>query len=350
MLRRSYRLGIFYVMDSKALARRRTVLLLLLPSFLLQPLSLYAFTGTEGASFLEIPVGARPAAMGSAYSALAEDAYAPTWNPAGLGFLDSAQMAGMHMAYLQSTSYEYGSFVYPLGASRGIGFAVQYFQPGTIAGLDANGNSIGDFNGYYANYTIAFGQSFGSTLGVGFSGNMIQTQIDDVSGQAFAGSGGLLFRPNSQWRVAAVVANAGQKLTLLNTGDSLPLVYRIGAAYHPRPSWTLALEGARQVDGLASAHAGVEYETPFGFSFRTGYDTESTRQLSATAGVSLGVSMLLWNQDFSYTWLPMGDLGSSQLFSLVWRFGRSKQKEEDSHQMQRPPKEEDMDLNLDNYR
>ena len=40
--------------------------------------SLQASSGTESASFLDIPVGARPAAMGSAYSALATDAYAPT--------------------------------------------------------------------------------------------------------------------------------------------------------------------------------------------------------------------------------------------------------------------------------
>lgn len=308
-----------------------------------------AFTGTEGASFLELPVGARPAAMGSAYSMLAEDAYAPTWNPAGLAFLDDTQLAGMHMLYLESTSYEYGSFVHPLGAGRGIGFAVQYFRPGNITGLDINGNPIGDIGGSYANYTIAFGQSLGETLGIGFSGNLIRAQIDGVSGHAFAGGGGLLYRPSPRWRLAAVVANAGQKLTLLNSGDSLPLVYRIGAAYHPHHSWTLALEGAKQNDGLTSGHAGVEYETPFGFSFRTGYNSERTRELSPLAGLSFGASMLIWSQDFAYTWLPLGDLGSSHLFSLVWHFGRTHKEEADTKQMQRPPKEEEMDLSPDDY-
>src|SRR6266700_1596617 len=113
----------------------------------LSSMAVHAFTGTEGASFLELPVGARPAALGSAYSMLAEDAYAPTWNPAGLAFLDGAQFAGMHMFYLESTSYEYGSFVLPVGASTGVGFAIQYFQPGAIAGLYASGNPIGSVNG-----------------------------------------------------------------------------------------------------------------------------------------------------------------------------------------------------------
>ena len=288
--------------------------------------------------------------MGSAYAMLAEDAYAPTWNPAGLAFLDSPQVAGMHMLYLENSSYEYGSFVYPLGKSSGIGMAVQYFQPGSIAGLDVYGNPIGNINGYYANYAIAFGQSFGRTLGIGISGNLVRAQIDSVSGQAFAGGGGVLFRPNSQWRVAAVVANAGQRMTFLSESDPLPLIYRVGAAYHPLPPWTIALEGDKQNDGLTSAHTGVEYETPFGFTFRTGYNTERTRELSALSGLSLGVSMLIYNQDFAYTWLPMGDLGSSHLLSLVWHFGRPAQKGEDAKQLQRPPKEEDMDFNLDNAR
>src|ERR1700680_195642 len=55
-----------------------------------------AASGTEGASFLDIPVGGRPAALGSAYSAMATDVYATVWNPAGLGFLRSMEVSGQH--------------------------------------------------------------------------------------------------------------------------------------------------------------------------------------------------------------------------------------------------------------
>ena len=43
-----------------------------------QSVPAWASTGTEGASFLDIPVGAGPAALGAAYTALATNAYAPT--------------------------------------------------------------------------------------------------------------------------------------------------------------------------------------------------------------------------------------------------------------------------------
>src|ERR1700761_5544850 len=87
-------------------------------SSLLLPAGAHASVGTEGAAFLEIPVGAGPAAMGSAYSALATDAYAPTWNPAGLGMVDATGVAAQHLSYLDSMNYEYLSVVQPLPESR----------------------------------------------------------------------------------------------------------------------------------------------------------------------------------------------------------------------------------------
>ena len=59
--------------------------------------------------------------------------------------------------------------------------------------------------------------------------------------------------------------------------------------------------------------------------------------------------MLLWKQDFAYTWLPTGDFRIQPSdFLLVWHFGREEKNVEDTNHMQRPPKEEDMDFKLDN--
>src|ERR1019366_6857649 len=94
-----------------------------LSSYFVQVPSSEAAGMTSGATFLEIPVGARPAALGSAYSALADDAYAPVWNPGGLGFLDGTQLAGQELVYLQSITYEYGSVAIPLPKARDCGGA-----------------------------------------------------------------------------------------------------------------------------------------------------------------------------------------------------------------------------------
>src|SRR5690348_14944656 len=107
----------------------RKILLFLALSFAGSPL--FAASGDEGAAFLDIPVGGGPASLGSAYTALANDAYAATWNPAGLGMLESTQIAGQHLAYLDSLHYEYLSFALPFVRS-GLGGSVQYLGSGDI--------------------------------------------------------------------------------------------------------------------------------------------------------------------------------------------------------------------------
>src|ERR1035438_1454710 len=84
-----------------------------------------ASSGTEGASFLDIPVGAGPAALGSAYSAMASDAYAPVWNPGGLGLVQTNQFAAQQLSYLETINYEFASFVHPLGNGRSLGASIQ---------------------------------------------------------------------------------------------------------------------------------------------------------------------------------------------------------------------------------
>src|SRR5882672_8015823 len=92
----------------------------------------WASSGTEGAAFLDIPVGGGPATMGTAYTALSNDAYAATYNPAGLGELESTQFSGQHLSYLDSLHYEYLSFAVPLPRSTSCASATDC--PGSALG------------------------------------------------------------------------------------------------------------------------------------------------------------------------------------------------------------------------
>jgi hypothetical protein len=184
-----------------------------------------ASSGTEGAAFLDIPVGGGPAALGSAYTALATNAYAPTWNPAGLGFLGGNEVAAQHLAYLESMHYEYLSFVHPLGgrddsARRGLGFSVQYLGSGDIDRTDIvpgtnppdpvnNGDPIGTFSSYYSAYNLAYGQKVGDKLSLGLTGKMIRAKIDDVTANAYAADLGGLYQMNEKLQMGASLVNLG---------------------------------------------------------------------------------------------------------------------------------------------
>jgi hypothetical protein len=287
---------------------------------------LYAASGTEGAAFLNIPVGARPAALGSAYSAFATDAYAPTWNPGALPEVQNNQLAGQHLAYLESIYYEYASFVHPLSNGRTIGAAMQYLGSGDIPGTDLYGNPTGDFDAHYGAYALSYGQAFGSKLSLGISGKLISAKIDDVGAHAFAVDFGSLYKLNKDVTLAATLTNVGTKLKFIDQGDSLPLQLHLGGLYKTAYKLDLAVEGVFRQTGLNSFHTGIEWRPVAPIALRAGYKTDTVKGLSPLAGFTTGIGIQAWGQEFSYAWLPLGELGSTQYFSLVLRFGGATKK------------------------
>src|SRR5205823_8291808 len=55
-----------------------------------------ASASQAGFAFLEVPAGARAAALGGAYSSVAKGAEAAFWHPAGLAEFDGSQFAATH--------------------------------------------------------------------------------------------------------------------------------------------------------------------------------------------------------------------------------------------------------------
>lgn len=94
------------------------------------PLSLWAQEERYAGAFLEIPLGARALGMGTASTAVADDAWGFFWNAAGLGLLpEGVLLSGMY-------SSQYG----PLGSPL-----AHYFHTGltiSVAGLQLAGNWV----------------------------------------------------------------------------------------------------------------------------------------------------------------------------------------------------------------
>jgi len=292
---------------------------------LYMPSAAHAAAGTEAASFLEIPVGAEPAAMGGAYSAQANNAYAPVYNPAGLGFTPSTQLAGQYLPYLDSINFEYLSFVHPLQPGKALGASVQYLGSGDISQTNDSGQQTGQFSTSYAAYTLAYGQKLSDNISLGIAGKWINAKISNVGASAYAGDAGVMIRATDKLTLAGAMTNEGTKLTFINDGGSLPLAGRLGTAYDVTPHLRLAADGIYQAYGQASGHFGAEWRPTAFVALRAGYQTETTTELGPMAGVTAGIGLTLWGQEFAYAWLPMGDLGATQYFSMVIKFGEQAQ-------------------------
>ena len=290
-----------------------------------------ASVGTEGASFLDIPVGAAPAALGSAYSALANNAYAPVWNPGGLGFLKGAEAAAQHVAYVQAIRYEYFSFVMPIGApadnagGRGFGLSIQDLGSGDIPRTDVlNGapvTHLGSFSSHWGAYNLSYGQTVTEKLALGITGKWIHGRIDDVSAGTYGFDFGSLYRYSESLSFAATVLNAGAKLKFLTNKDSLPLAVHAGARYRLNQRWQFSGESIYRQTGMASAQAGAQWQPLRPLALRLGYQTDHLKGLSPLAGLTLGTGLQLWGHELAYAWVPYGELGYAQYLSLQMRFG-----------------------------
>ncbi len=319
---------------------RNTFKIMVLLAALGQVIPAAASVGTEGASFLNIPVGAGPAALGSAYTALATNAYAPVWNPAGLGMLNGNELAGQHLSYLESMHYEFMSFVHPFDQSRdsdahrGIGFSVQYLGSGDIAGTDQTGAPTGNFSSYFASYNLSYGQTLTDKLSVGVTGKVIRASIDDVTAGAYAADLASIYKVNDKAQIGASLVNMGTQLKFLSEGDDLPMAFKLGGAYRIDPHYLLTAEGEYDKNGLASFHAGTEWRPLEAVSLRVGYKTDTLKGLSPIAGLTAGLGLHVFGQEFDYAWAPYGDLGDAQYFSLLVRFGAQEEQKRNLIQYQ----------------
>jgi len=85
------------------------------------------------AEFLKIPVGARAVGMGGAFGAVADDATAPFWNPAGMVYLPYKEAFLQHAEQFGSLeNHDFGSVVLPLKGNddRRSAFGVMFTRVG----------------------------------------------------------------------------------------------------------------------------------------------------------------------------------------------------------------------------
>ena len=147
-----------------------------LSALIFAPPSLHA-GGTEGATpfnFLFLDAGARPAAMGGAYAAAAQDANALLYNPAGLAGLKEHHLTFQHTAHFQDVTQEYGAFA----LKNGFGLMVNTLSFGKIQRTTIakpRGTGLGTFGIRDWVVSLGYGKSYKSgLLNLGIAGKYLR--------------------------------------------------------------------------------------------------------------------------------------------------------------------------------
>ncbi len=103
------------------LMKKKFISLLLISLFIL-PISAYGAEKYAG-EFLNLGVGARALGMGGSFVAVADDASATYWNPAGLGGLDRTELTFMHTGLYGLDKYDFLNCVQPFGKAGTFGIS-----------------------------------------------------------------------------------------------------------------------------------------------------------------------------------------------------------------------------------
>jgi len=190
--------------------------------------------GTIGGQSLKIGVGARAAAMGDAYVAIADDATAVYWNPAGLARISGKAVTLNHTAWpadilFDQAAYAFGVKWFPgmigvnvraLTMSRDI-VRTTYLPEGTGETFDA---------GEWA-YGLSYARSLTDKFSAGASVNYVQTGLDDVKGTAWTLDFGTLYDIGVMGaKIGMAIQNVGSDMTFIEDKVKMPVFFRVGGS------------------------------------------------------------------------------------------------------------------------
>jgi hypothetical protein len=178
---------------------------------------------------------ARSEGMGRAYVAIADDATASWWNPAGLAFLSGKHISAMHTKLAPGLAddvyYEYLGFAQSTKDWGGLAASLVYLTYGDILGTDPEGRATGTFTSYEICPSLAYGTALAKDLAVGVNLKIIHVNYAPSwavlegkagKGTTFGADIGVLYR-RSRWSVGACFQNIGPNLTLIDADQSSPI-------------------------------------------------------------------------------------------------------------------------------
>jgi len=297
--------------------------------------------GISTAQFLKIGVGGRAEAMGDAYIAIANDASALYWNPAGLAQFSDNQVMFSHNQWIVDINHEFVGAVYHLDESNtfGLSFTSLSMQDMPVT-TEFQPFGTGEYFGF-GDIAIGITYSRKMTTQFSFGGTVkyIEETLDKLKMRGVMIDLGTYYWTGfGSSRFAVVVTNFGNNLApdgeVVLIGKrkksewqsfSPPTIFRIGFAFEPYQDDTNKLTASIQLnhpnDNSENFAIGAEYtfqEPTLNSSFflRGGYKFNVEEQnYSFGAGLNVPVSFAKITLDYAYS--NFVRLGTAHRFSII---------------------------------
>jgi len=282
--------------------------------------------GSTAAPFLNIAVGARAVGMGGAFTAMADDATALYWNPAGIAGIEKFQVSLVHTDWLTDLRYDVIGAVLPLQHDDALGAQLTLLTMPDQE-VTTTQQSEQDGAGYFFSagsmaLQMSYGRQFTDRFKLGLSGKYIREWIWHESASTMAMDLGSVYRTDlNGMRIGIAISNFGGKMQMtgrdlarffdidqtrdgnnasviahLGTDEwPLPLTMRFGLAMEVLENEKHRLSGAVEAlhpnDNDESVNLGAEYAFREQLFFRAGYKSLFLRD--SEEGMTLGFGINL---------------------------------------------------------
>ncbi len=304
------------------------VLLVLVPGIVLGATKPFEKVGTYSAQFLKIGVSARAAGMGSAFTAVSNDATAIYWNPAGMVELTRTQVT------MNSVVWPADIDIYFAGAV----FTTPYF-PGTF-GISARALTMDPqeertiympqgtkrfFDAGDMSFGLSYAMYFTDRFSAGITAHFIHMGLADKSVETLAFDFGLIYRIGIQgMKLGMMIQSLGAEVDFDDRASKMPTLFRVGLsvdAYRRGAHALLAAgEFSHPSDNKERMNVGMEYGFNQFFFLRGGYNINyDTQGLAWGVGFRVDTSQTS-DIGFDYAWEDLGFLGQAHRVTLNFSY------------------------------
>lgn len=221
---------------------------------------LHAQVSTSAVPFLLISPNSRASGMGEAGAAIADDASASFWNPAGLAFQSGSEISISHANWLPQFNLpdlfiDYLVYRREMPELDGtLSASLTYLNLGEFNRTENDPTVLETFRAYEFAVAAGYSTKVSADLGLGINGRFIHSRLSPFGTEEEQGRGiasgfsfdlGLLYKPHSleipftgldignRFSLGLNLSNIGPSLTYIDKAqaDPLPTNFRLGLGY-----------------------------------------------------------------------------------------------------------------------
>jgi long-subunit fatty acid transport protein len=295
--------------------------------------------GISTLQFLKIGVGGRASALGDAFVAVANDASALYWNPAGLVQFDDNQVMFSHNTWVVDINHDFIGAVYHLNATNAIGVAATSLSMKDMpVTTEFAPFGTGQYFGFGdLAFAVSYARKMTDKFSFGGSVRYVEETLDKLKMRGVMIDLGTYYWTGlGTTRFAVAVSNFGNqlapdgKVVLVGHREksdwqsfSPPTIFRIGFAFEPyyneENRVTTSIQLNHPNDNSENVSTGVEYSWRNIFYLRGGFKFNVDEQ-NYTFGIGINVPVEIARLNLDYSYSNFVRLGNAQRFSIILGF------------------------------